>query len=119
MTAEFIFAAGEPGRLSFAQESLVGVLSPYLHREAFTKSVRIGLHPSGKASVPPHSQQSLDSPMGESLITLPCPPGLWVVSSQQGGLPSSSCCEGAMIRIIWLKNEMRMGELCCQSGAEG
>lgn len=24
-----------------------------------------------------------------------------------------------MSRIIWFKNEMRMGELCCQTDAEG
>lgn len=52
-------------------------------------------------------------------LPLQPPPGLSVVSSQQGGLPSSRCWEGDMIRIIWFRNEMRMGELCCQRGAEG
>lgn len=100
---------------SFALESLVGALSPHFHGG----SVRTGPHPSGKASVPSHSDHSLNSQMGESLIALTHPPGLSVVSHQQGGLPSSRCWERDMIRIIWFKNEMRMGELCCQSDAEG
>lgn len=71
----------------FALESLVGALSHYCRGEAFNKSERTGLHPSGKASVPSQSDPSLDSQMGESLIALTHPPALSVPHLSREGSP--------------------------------